>query len=165
MPDGLLGILKLCLLAFLYLFFARVLWAVWRQLRATEASADATVMTGMAPVAAPTASPRPSRKARKAARSGSGTELVVITGPAGAGTTYRVVDEMTLGRATGCAISFDDTFVSQLHARLHRDAGAVTVEDLGSTNGTFVNEAPVTAAVALRPGDRLRIGDTTLELR
>ena len=69
------------------------------------------------------------------------------------------------GRAGGCQVAIpEDTFASQIHARLfHRD-GQTWVEDLGSTNGTFVNRSRVTAAVAVQRGDQVQIGNTVLEL-
>jgi pSer/pThr/pTyr-binding forkhead associated (FHA) protein len=71
-----------------------------------------------------------------------------------------------VGRAVGCGVALpDDTFVSQLHARVFRRDGDLFVEDLGSTNGTYLNRKKVTAAIALRHGDQLQIGKTTLEVR
>ena len=59
----------------------------------------------------------------------------------------------------------NDTQVSRRHARVTPQNGAAVVEDLGSTNGTFVNEQPIHSPRQLSPGDRLRIGLTVLELR
>ena len=68
--------------------------------------------------------------------------------------------------AGGCAISLpEDTFVSSLHARVYAADGQVLVEDLGSTNGTFVNQARVTTTMPLAKGDRLKVGSTVLEAR
>ena len=69
-------------------------------------------------------------------------------------------DVLTVGRAPENDLVLDDQFVSAVHARLERHGTAVTVADLGSTNGTFVNERPVRRA-DLVPGARLRIGETT----
>ena len=55
--------------------------------------------------------------------------------------------------------------MSQLHARVFRRDGDVYVEDLGSTNGTYLNQKKVTAAVPLRKGDQLQIGKTVLQAR
>ena len=58
----------------------------------------------------------------------------------------------------------DDTFVSQVHARVFRRDGSLFVEDLGSTNGTFLNRKAVSGPMALRKGDRLQIGRSVLEV-
>jgi predicted component of type VI protein secretion system len=71
-----------------------------------------------------------------------------------------------VGREAGIQISLpDDTQVSRRHARISPQNGAAVVEDLGSTNGTFVNDQPIHSPRALNPGDRVRIGLTVLELR
>jgi pSer/pThr/pTyr-binding forkhead associated (FHA) protein len=160
--EQLLTILKLCLLALLYLFFFRVLRAVWAELR-TPAAAPAAA--GPAPRAA--ARPAPSApQGRRRGGKNRPTELVATAPPERAGTTYQIGAEVTVGRAGGCAISLpDDTFVSSLHARVFTTDSQVLVEDLGSTNGTFVNQAKVTSPVPLARGDQLRVGNTVLEAR
>jgi predicted component of type VI protein secretion system len=59
----------------------------------------------------------------------------------------------------------EDTQVSRRHARIAVQGGTVVVEDLGSTNGTYVNEQPISAPRSLSPGDKVRVGLTVLELR
>src|SRR5919112_1202858 len=59
----------------------------------------------------------------------------------------------------------EDAQVSRRHARVTVQGGEATVEDLGSTNGTYVNEQPIHSPRSLRPGDRIRIGLTIFELR
>ncbi len=71
----------------------------------------------------------------------------------------------TLGRAAECELRLDDTYVSQQHARIFDRNGNWYVEDLGSTNGTFVNEQKLVAPAMLTPGDTVRVGTTTVELR
>ena len=154
MSDGLLTILKLFFLALLYLFFFRVLRAVWAEL-------TAPVVT-----AAP-AGGAPAGVRSGGSRGGARTPLrLKVVEPADArGRTYDLGDELTAGRASGCQISLaDDTFVSQLHARIFRRDGQIYVEDLGSTNGTFLNRKKVSSPQPLRRGDRLQIGKTVLEL-
>ena len=158
MPDTLLTILKLCFLALLYLFFLRVLRAVWAEIKSPP---TATAAAG--PAAAP------ARNWGGGGRSGgnakAGGRLRVIEPAETKGQTYDLADELTVGRAGGCQITLDDTFVSQLHARVFRRDGQLFVEDLGSTNGTFLNRKKVTAPVAVRKGDRLQIGKTVMELQ
>jgi hypothetical protein len=153
--EQLLTIFKLCLLALLYLFFFRVLRAVWAELHAAPAPAGA-------PAAAPVETPGAPR-ARRAR--GSASQLVAIEGDRD-GATFPVAGELTIGRAGGCQISLpDDTYVSSLHARVFRRDGDLYVEDLGSTNGTYLNGAKVGSATKLKRGDRLHVGGTVLEAR
>jgi pSer/pThr/pTyr-binding forkhead associated (FHA) protein len=69
-----------------------------------------------------------------------------------------------VGRGAECELRLDDTFVSQEHARIFAKNGSWYVEDLGSTNGTFVNEQRLAAPAMLTSGDRIRVGTTVLEL-
>jgi pSer/pThr/pTyr-binding forkhead associated (FHA) protein len=80
------------------------------------------------------------------------------------GAAYPIGSEVTLGRADSCAIGLpDDSFASQLHARVFLRDGVVWAEDLGSTNGTHVNGARITAPTPLTIGDRLQVGSTIFE--
>ena len=154
MPDTLLTILKFCFLALLYLFFFRVLRAVWVEV----SGRPAVVATAGAPAGATRGGTAP-----PAGR--SGTKLRVVEPSDRRGRTYELADELTLGRAVGCQITLDDdTFVSQLHARLFRRDGQLFVEDLGSTNGTFLNRKKVGAPSPLKRGDHLQVGKTVMEL-
>ena len=103
------------------------------------------------------------RKPKGPAR--AATTLVVRQPPERAGATYRITSEMTIGRATGCHVSIpDDTYASNLHARVYQADGLTFVEDLGSTNGTFVNGARISGPTAVKAGDRIQAGATLLEL-
>jgi pSer/pThr/pTyr-binding forkhead associated (FHA) protein len=71
--------------------------------------------------------------------------------------------ELTIGRASGCHVALpDDTFASTVHARVFARDGAVYVEDLGSTNGTFLNGMRLVSPALLRPGDQLQVGSTVM---
>ncbi|MBV8160092.1 MAG: FHA domain-containing protein [Acidimicrobiia bacterium] len=150
MPESLLTILKFCFLALLYLFFLRVVRAVWTEVAAPPPAA----------VAAPPA-PKP-RRERAVKRTVA--HLRIVEPAEQRGRSYEVADELTIGRAAGCQIPLEDSFASQLHARLFRRNGDLLVEDLGSTNGTFLNRKKVSSAVPIRKGDRLQVGKTVLEL-
>jgi hypothetical protein len=171
MSEQLLTILKLCLLALLYLFFFRVLRAVWAELRTPvpAAPAPAVARAAAAAAAAPAGAPAagPSHEPASKRSRGAPSELVLVEPTAEAGRTFPIGEEVTVGRAAGCAISRpDDTYVSTLHARVFRTPeGEVKVEDLGSTNGTYVNRAKVGNAIVLQRGDRLQVGNTALEAR
>jgi pSer/pThr/pTyr-binding forkhead associated (FHA) protein len=62
-------------------------------------------------------------------------------------------------------VVLDDSYVSQMHARLFAKGDSYMVEDLGSTNGTYLNRRKVTAPTELRRGDQVKIGKTVLEMR
>lgn len=76
------------------------------------------------------------------------------------GMEYDVGDGATLGRGDAAEIRLEDPFASGRHARLARQGRLVVLEDLGSTNGTYLNEELVTGPQPLHPGDRVRIGDS-----
>jgi hypothetical protein len=148
MPDQLLQVLKFCLLALMGLFFIRVVRAVWAETKPPAPVAPlAPVLTGV-----------------PAAAQGTGLRLRVVEPPQHKGRAFDLTDELTVGRAAGCGVALDDTTVSQLHARVFRRDGRLWVEDLGSTNGTFVNRQKVSAPVALRRGDRVQVGSTVMEV-
>jgi pSer/pThr/pTyr-binding forkhead associated (FHA) protein len=79
--------------------------------------------------------------------------------------SVRLDASTTIGRSVECELRLDDTYVSQQHARIFDRSGNWYVEDLGSTNGTFVNEQRLVAPAMLTPGDKIRVGQTVVELR
>jgi pSer/pThr/pTyr-binding forkhead associated (FHA) protein len=161
MSEQLLNILKLCLLALVYLFMLRVLRAVWAEVTPRPADALTGRRARRAAVPAP-AAPAPPR-----GRKGQGppVELVALEPADQAGRRYPLGDEITVGRAAGCQVTVDDTYVSQLHARVFTRDGQLMVEDLGSTNGTYLNRSKVSGPMVMQKGDRLQIGNTVLEVR
>ncbi len=171
MPEQLLTILKFCLLALVYVFFFRVLRAVWAQMRepvvtgvAAPAAHSPVAQAASAPAAAATGRSAKRSEKRAAKRGGKGLSLVVREPKGLAGTTHALTDELTIGRAPGCHITLDDTYVSQLHARVFIRDGKVMIEDLGSTNGTFHNGAKVGAPVIVSRGEMVRAGGVVMEL-
>ena len=161
MPESLLGLLKLCLLALLYLFFARVLWAVWTEVRAVRPQTDTAGAPG-----APGSAGRDQRKARRGVP-GLPHRLTVTEPPTLRGSKFELTGvEMTIGRAAGCQVALpDDTFASTVHARIYGRDGAIYVEDLGSTNGTYLNDELLSGPQPLHPGDRVRIGDSVFSFQ
>jgi pSer/pThr/pTyr-binding forkhead associated (FHA) protein len=90
-------------------------------------------------------------------------ELEIVTGPL-AGRRVPLRDEVTVGRAD-TDLELADAEVSREHAVLRpRPDGSVEVEDLGSTNGTYVGDRQATGTAVLEPGDQLRVGSTVLRL-
>ncbi len=163
MPESLLRILQFLLLALLYLFFLRVLRAVWAEV-ANPREATAGVV--------PTATRGRSAPRERMASSSKGTpkRLRVVEPADRKGQAFDLAEELTIGRAAGCQVRVEDTYASQLHARLFRKEGELFVEDLGSTNGTYLNrrgtknKEKVAGPLALKVGDRLMIGKTVLEV-
>jgi hypothetical protein len=171
--DQLLNIFKYALLALLYLFFARVLWAVWSEVRgprpgkaqtvaatvqsnqrSATSSVDATVPTSM-----PAAAPQRNRGKR-----GEVSRLVITQPRVRRGAAFPLGQEITVGRTDSCTIMIpDDSFVSQLHARVYLLDGVAIAEDLGSTNGSYLNGKRLNAPEAIAKGDRLQIGATIFE--
>jgi pSer/pThr/pTyr-binding forkhead associated (FHA) protein len=168
--DQLFIVLRVCLLALVYLVFLRVLRAVWVELRA-EGAEPALIGARPAPAQraarpAPVATPAPVAPTPVAATS-SGTipaRLVVAAPAALAGQTFLVEGETTIGRGAGCAVAIDDAHVSKLHARVYPQDGGWLVEDLGSTNGTSLNGTLITAPVPIMVGGQISIGEIVLEL-
>lgn len=91
-------------------------------------------------------------------------ELFVVQGP-DTGRSFPLGPESVVGRDPTAAVQLTDDEVSRRHAIVSAGEGLPTVEDLGSSNGTFVDDAPVTGEVSLEPGQRIRVGQTVLELR
>jgi hypothetical protein len=160
--EQLLTILKLCLLALLYLFFFRVLRAVWAEVSTARTGEVKSGGRAGRSRRSDTTSTKLSGGRRK--RSSHPTDVVVVEPPAQAGRRYPLGDEVTVGRAAGCQIIVDDTYVSQLHARLFMRDGQLLVEDLGSTNGTYLNRGKVSGPMVMQRGDRLQVGNTVLEV-
>jgi len=83
--------------------------------------------------------------------------LGAISGPH-TGRVVEVHGELTVGRDPACLLRLDDPKVSRRHAALEPAPGGLTIRDLGSLNGTWVNDGRITGERVLAPGDRIRIG-------
>jgi pSer/pThr/pTyr-binding forkhead associated (FHA) protein len=91
--------------------------------------------------------------------------LEIVEGPQ-AGRQLPLDQVVDIGRDPSLPLHLDeDTQVSRRHARIAQQGGQIVAEDLGSTNGTYVNDQPINSPRALNPGDKVRIGLTVLELR
>ncbi|GAC1367578.1 MAG: hypothetical protein NVSMB32_12590 [Actinomycetota bacterium] len=150
MPQLALTILKYLFLALIFLFLARAVRAMFLEIngpRSRKASA------------APT-------RATPAARAGKAPDKVaLLVGGAEKARLYDLGDELIMGRSAKCHIVLDDTYASQVHTRVFRRNGQFFIEDMGSTNGTFLNSRKVVTATPVNRGDRARIGRTELEFR
>lgn len=138
MPALLLNILKLLFIAFLYLF----LFQVARSIRSHIGSGGRDV------------SPR-----RR------GAELVVVVSDDLRGRRFPIGAATVIGRSQDADIVIDDSYASDLHVRVGMQNGTVTVHDLGSTNGTYVNGRRVTVPTAVTRGDSVQVGRTILEVK
>jgi pSer/pThr/pTyr-binding forkhead associated (FHA) protein len=166
MPDSVLDILKLVLLVLLYLFFARVLWAVWSEVRQPR-NARGPVDYAPAPMMLPAGDDSGATRREPRPARGRGTRpgrLVVLEPKERRGTAYAVTGTLGIGRDEGNAIQItDDSYLSGHHARLWLEAGNLVLDDLGSRNGTFLNGTRVTETRMVRAGDRIQIGYTVFE--
>jgi FHA domain len=160
--NSVLRILQWGVIALIFLFFLRVIRAVWvemspatvRKTRSERRQERRQERAGALPVADV---PRQSRRRQ--------LYLKVVQPEDHAGRTYDLDDELTIGRSPGCGVAMpDDIYTSTLHARLFRHNDQLWVEDLGSTNGTYVNSEQIKQAVRLSKGDLLQIGSTVFEV-
>lgn len=154
--QNLLRVLEVFVVALVWLFFFRVIRAVWVEVRPPRLAAAPTEVRVGTPVA------QLDKKARRE-RSRS-LCLKIIEPESQRGQIFDLTDELTIGRAAGCGVRVDDAYTSNIHARLYRRDGGLWVEDLGSTNGTWVNAERVEAPVRLGRGDVLQVGGTVLEV-
>jgi len=76
------------------------------------------------------------------------------------GMIYDLDGDLVLGRGDRAEIRLEDPFASARHARIYEQGSSMIVEDLGSTNGTYLNEELLQTPRPLHPGDRVRIGDS-----
>ena len=107
--------------------------------------------------------PRPQKVARQ--QKVKGSKLVVIEGPLN-GTVIPLGDvQITIGRAPDSTLIIDDDYASSRHARIYPSEGSWVVEDLGSTNGTWIDRARITTPTVLPVGAPLRVGRTTLQIQ
>jgi hypothetical protein len=149
-----LTVLKVVFLLLLYFFIYRAIRSVTADLRARPARGGSS------------GGGRADSGARASTKARAPRSVVVMKEKGGKGQAHSFSgDQLQIGRADACQIRLDDTYASQFHARLYRRDGSWFVEDLGSTNGTYLNQRRLTAPAEIRAGDKLRIGKTTLELR
>src|SRR5918992_4254780 len=154
MDEPLAVALKFGFLAVLYLF---LLWMVRSAMR------DLARYGGSAAAAEPVEAPSPARRERgdRDLRSGVSPRLQVVAAMGHEpGTTFDVGDGATFGRSDGADIRVDDPFASSAHARIFSRGGFMYAEDMGSTNGTYLNGRQLRTAERLKMADSIRIGDS-----
>lgn len=137
-------------LAVLYLFLIWVARSAYKELRSTSAPAPET--TGFHQTAGP-GGRAPSTDAALVVVKGGGLE---------GGARYDLFGGLSIGRSPDADVRIDDSFASGLHCRLYSRGPSYYVEDLGSTNGTFLNGGTLRGESRLSDLDEIRIGDTEL---
>jgi len=140
-PNVVFIALRYAFVGFLYVFLVLVVRAIYRDIRQPEAA------------------PKQRRKKREQ------PQLIVITADRNVGARYMLSEDLNIGRAANSNVIIDDTYASQQHARIFEHNGTYCVEDLGSTNGTYVNGRKISYPLELRVGDRIKIGKTVFEFR
>jgi pSer/pThr/pTyr-binding forkhead associated (FHA) protein len=137
MEDPIAVLLKFAFIAVLYLFLLWVARSALKDLRRTE-----------------------SRGARQAGSIARGRLVVERGGGLSVGAVFAVDGSRTIGRAADTDIPIEDPFASGRHARVYERDGGCFLEDMASTNGTYLNGRRVGATERLQGEDRIRIGDT-----
>ncbi|WP_327354799.1 FHA domain-containing protein FhaB/FipA [Streptomyces sp. NBC_01304] len=171
MSELTLTVMRLGFLAVLWLFVIVAVQVIRSDLfgtrvtqRGSRRNADARPQQGRQQQAAPTPPRQQSGGGRQ--RRGAPTKLVVSEGTL-TGTTVALQGQtISLGRAHDSTIVLDDDYASSRHARIYPDRdGQWIVEDLGSTNGTYLDRTRLTTPTPVPLGAPIRIGKTVIELR
>ena len=153
--------LQWLVIGLIFLFFLRVVRAVFVEVRPA----------GARPTRAERRSKRVTERRQRPARvsaprrSDKQLFLEVLEPRDQEGKTYELDGELTVGRSPGCGIPTSyDVYSSTIHARLFRSGNQLWVEDLGSTNGTYVNSERIARATRLVKGDLVQVGATVFEV-
>jgi hypothetical protein len=152
------GVTPFALSALKYGLFALLFLFIWRSMR--------WVVRGL--TVEPSARGRSGRAGKNDAAAPAmpeGPTSLVVYADGAKPRTVKLAASMVMGRSPECELLIDDTYASQQHARIFGKNGSWYVEDLGSTNGTYVNDQQLAAPAMIQPGDRIRVGTTVLELR
>ncbi len=163
MSELTLTLIRLGFLAVLWLFVLSAVSVIRSDMfgaRVDTVKAPAAQQPSPAKPAKPPRQRRPSRSDRNTPR-----QLVVAAGPDRGQSVQLGSEPVLIGRGTDAQIRLDDDYVSTRHARVATNGEQWFVEDLGSTNGTYVGAQRVTAPTPVAMGTAIRIGKTVLELR
>lgn len=136
MPDVILALLRIIFLGLIYLF-------VWQVARAIGSHLGISV-----------------RRKRK-----EGTRVLFVRSETQQGQEFEVNDVVAMGRSDEADVVLEDPYASEFHLRLVAQDGGLTLHDLGSTNGTYVNGRRVSAPTQLRQGDTIQVGKSVMEIR
>jgi pSer/pThr/pTyr-binding forkhead associated (FHA) protein len=154
-----LTLIRVAFLAVLWLFVIAAIGVVRTDMFGSAAARLRRTRSRPAPQA-PRQPQRPARPSRGTPR------YLVVTGGALTGMTIDLTDQqITMGRANDATLVLNDDYASTRHARIFPQDGQWIVEDLGSTNGTYLDRQKVTRPTPVPVGVPVRIGKTVLELR
>ncbi|MBM3669598.1 MAG: FHA domain-containing protein [Actinobacteria bacterium] len=158
MSELALTLLRFAFLGLLWVFVLITVWALRRDLRMpADVRPERTTRTRAPKPAKPPRVPR-GKKVK-------GTRLVITEGPL-TGTEIPLDGaQITLGRAPDSTIVVDDDYASSRHARIYESEGVWMVEDLGSTNGTWLARARITTPAVIPLNISIRVGRTTLQMQ
>jgi hypothetical protein len=137
-PELILTLLRLIFLALVYLFLWQVVKAISRHLGLGRSEGG---------------------KGR------AGNRVVVVRSETQAGLTFAISGATVVGRSDQADVKLEDPYASEFHLRLVAQDGTLSVSDLGSTNGTYVNGRRITTPTTLQRGDALQVGKTVMEVR
>ena len=137
MPALFLNLLKLIFIALIYLF----LWQISRSIGAHVG---------------PASSSRPTKRV---------SEMIVVKSDTLSGMRFSLGSGLSIGRSSDADIVVDDAYASEFHFRIAVQGDNAVLNDLGSTNGTYLNGRRVTVPTSLGRGDSIQIGNTILEVR
>lgn len=167
MSELAVTLLRLGYLVLLWVFVLSAIGVLRRDLYGTKITARGRKAVPSRRPAAPTpagepmtATPPPAR-----GRDQSPTRLVVVEGPLRGTSLPLTSSAILIGRAPSCTLVLDDDYSSSRHARIFPSAGQWFVEDLGSTNGTFLGTTRVDKPIPVPPGAHVRIGQSVVELQ
>ena len=153
--------LTLARLAFLAMLWGFVIAPVLILRRDLRQPADARPVGP--PSRRPPRQPKPGRAGKKTKVVGS--KLVVIEGPLTGTVIPLSTAQVTIGRAPDSTLVIEDDYASSRHARIYPAEGSWLVEDLGSTNGTWIDRTRITSPTLLTVGAPLRVGRTTIQMQ
>jgi len=155
MSELTLFLIKISYLAILWIFVLSAISVVRSDMFGARLPATAREATA----------PKTRRQPKQKARKGSPTHVLVVDGANTGERADLAQAPILIGRGADAAIRLDDDYVSTRHARIAASGDQWFVEDLGSTNGTYIGSARITQPTTLSLGTQVRIGKTLLELR
>lgn len=165
MSEVTVTLLRLGYLALLWVLVLSAISVLRRDLYGTRIVDRRRAARAATVAPAPVEMPRAPRRTRGGGAGAAPTRLVVTEGPLRGTILPLGSSSILVGRSPGCTLVLDDDYSSSRHARLFPEGDAWYVEDLGSTNGTFVGEHRIDGPTPVPTGTAVRVGRSVLELQ